>query len=142
MSGSKSRLGNRSYAKGGLSAELASHIEECERKIQADSNQPIRPLNQDVFFKPNYTDRPRNPLLTVYPVQLKYSPDPGDQVDPERQAAANHITIPLIGLSVGVPRILGKDPKQYQYKINIVKYRELMGFGNDVENEVDETIED
>jgi hypothetical protein len=43
---------------------------------------------------------------------------------------------------VGVPRILGKDPKQYQYKINIVKYRELMGFGNDVENEVDETIED
>ena len=142
MSGSKSRLGNRSYAKGGLKADLASHIEECERKIQAASNQSVRPLNQDVFFKPNYTNQPRNPLLTVYPVQLKYSPEPGEQVDLERQMAVNSIAIPLIGLSVGIPRIPGKESKQYQYKINVVKYRELMGFDSDMENEVDESIED
>ena len=142
MSGSKSRLGNRSYAKGGLTKEVAEHIEACEREAQAARNQPIRPLNQDVFFKPNYTDKPRNPLLVVYPVQLIYSPEPGEQIDLERQAAVNSISTPMIGLSVGVPRIPGREPKQYQYKINIVKYREIMGFDIDAENESDETIED
>ena len=134
MSGSKSRLGNRSYAKGGLTKDVATHIEECERKAQAARNQPIRPLNQDVFFKPNYTEQTRNPLLVIYPVQLKYSPEPGEVVDPERQAAVQSIAIPLIGLSVGVPRIAGREPKQYQYKINIVKYRELLEFDNSDEN--------
>jgi len=142
MSGSKSRLGTRSYAKGGLTKELAEHIEACEHEAQAAKNQPIRPLNQDVFFKPNYTDKPRNPLLVIYPVQLIYSPEPGEQIDLERQTAVNSISTPMIGLSVGVPRIPGREPKQYQYKINIVKYREIMGFDNDAENESDETIED
>lgn len=142
MSGSKSRLGNRSYAKGGLTKELAEHIEACEHEAQAAKNQPIRPLNQDVFFKPNYTDKPRNPLLVIYPVQLIYSPEPGEQIDLERQTAVNSISTPMIGLSVGVPRIPGRETKQYQYKINIVKYREIMGFDIDAENEFDETIED
>lgn len=142
MSGSKSRLGNRSYAKGGLTKKVAEHIEACEREAQAARNQPIRPLNQDVFFKPNYTDKPRNPLLVIYPVQLIYSTEPGEQIDLERQAAVNSISTPMIGLSVGVPRIPGREPKQYQYKINIVKYREIMGFDNEAENESDETIED
>jgi hypothetical protein len=142
MSGSKSRLGNRSYAKGGLTKKVAEHIEACEREAQAARNQPIRPLNQDVFFKPNYTDKPRNPLLVVYPVQLIYSPEPGEQIDLERQTAVNSISTPMIGLSVGVPRIPGRETKQYQYKINIVKYREIMGFDIDAENESDETIED
>lgn len=142
MSGSKSRLGNRSYAKGGLTKEAADYIEACEREAQVVRNQPIRPLNQDVFFKPNYTDKPRNPLLVIYPVQLIYSFEPGEQIDLERQAAVNSISTPLIGLSVGVPRIPGREPKQYQYKINIVKYREIMGFDIEAENESDETIED
>ena len=102
----------------------------------------MRPLNQDVFFKPNYTEEPRNPLLVVYPVQLTYSPEPGEQIDLERQTAKDSISEPMIGLSVGIPRIKGKEPKQYQYKINIVKYRELMGFDNDADSESDETIED
>ncbi len=142
MSGSKSRLGNRSYAKGGLTKVLADHIESSEHAAQAARNLPVRPLNQDVFFKPNYTEKPRNPLLVVYPVQLIYSPEPGEQVDFEKQAAVNNNLVPLIGLSVGIPRIKGKEPKQYQYKINIVKYRELMGFDNEVDAEIDETIED
>ena len=73
-----------------------------------------------MFFKPNYTDKPRNPLLVIYPVQLIYSPEPGEQIDLERQATVNSISTPMIGLSVGVPRIPGREPKQYQYKINIV----------------------
>ena len=142
MSGSKSRLGNRSYAKGGLTKELADHIEKCENDAQRARHGEVRPLNQDVFFKPNYTEEPRNPLLVVYPVQLTYAPEPGEQIDLERQTAKDNISEPLVGLSVGIPRIKGKEPKQYQYKINIVKYRELMGFDNDADSESDETIED
>ena len=142
MSGSKSRLGNRSYAKGGLTKELAKHIEDREYAAQRARHGEVRPLNQDVFFKPDYTEKPRNPLLVVYPVQLTYSPEPGEQIDFERQAAKDSITEPMIGLSVGIPRIKGKEPKRYQYKINIVKYRELVGFENDADCERDDTIED
>lgn len=142
MSGSKSRLGNRSYAKGGLKKEIADYIEKCEKADQRAHHRPDRPLNQDVFFKPDYMDNPRNPLLVVYPVELIYSTEPGEQLDIERQAAVNSILLPLIGLSVGMPRIKGKEPKQYQYKINIVKYREIMGFDDDLDTETDETIED
>ena len=78
MSGSKSRLGNRSYAKGGLTRTVADYIEKCEKDAQAARHQPIRPLNQDVFFKPDYADKPRNPLLVVYPVQLMYEPKQGE----------------------------------------------------------------
>lgn len=142
MSGSKSRLGNRSYAKGGLTKALADHIEACEKADQKARRLPERPLNQDVFFKPNYVDNPRNPLLVIYPVELIYSPEPGEQVDFERQAIVNSNMQPMIGLSVGMPRIKGREPKQYQYKINIVKYREIMGFDDDLDAETDETIED
>ena len=142
MSGSKSRLGNRSYAKGGLTRTVADYIEKCEKDAQAARHQPIRPLNQDVFFKPDYTDKPRNPLLVVYPVQLMYEPKQGEDYDISRQAAVDNTVYPLIGLSVGIPRIKGREPKQYQYKINIVKYRELMGFEDGADAEADESIED
>lgn len=140
MSGSKSRLGNRSYAKAGLDKDTAKKIEDGEHALQIELHHEERPLNQDVYFKPDYLEKPRNPLLVVYPVELIYQPELGEAIDLERQAAIINTTQPLIGVSVGIPRIKGKEPKQYQYKINIVKYRELMEI-NDVP-ESDETIED
>lgn len=140
MSGSKSRLGNRDYAKGGLTKETADRIMAGERAYQRMHHLEERPLNQDVFFKPDYLDKPRNPLLVIYPVELMYQPAEGGPAEIEKQAAVLNTSIPLIGISVGVPRILGQEPKQYQYKINIIKYRELMGI--DEADETDESIED
>jgi len=140
MSGSKSRLGNRSYAKAGLKRKDAENIERNEYADQEKRNVPKHPLNQDVYFKPDYLENSRNPLLVVYPVELIYEPTAGTPFDVERQNAVSSVTIPLIGISVGVPRIKGKEPKSYQYKINIVKYRELMGLNGD--EETDESIED
>jgi hypothetical protein len=125
-----------------VNATVADYIEKCEKDAQAARHQPIRPLNQDVFFKPDYTDKPRNPLLVVYPVQLMYESKQGEDYDISRQAAVDNTVYPLIGLSVGIPRIKGREPKQYQYKINIVKYRELMGFEDGADAEADESIED
>lgn len=49
MSGSKSRLGNRSYAKGGLKKVQADKIEAGEHAEQIKRFGEIRPLNQNVF---------------------------------------------------------------------------------------------
>ena len=71
MSGSKSRLGNRSYAKGGLTKKVADEIESGEKAEQMKRFGETRPLNQNVFFKPDFYEKPRNPLLIIYPVELK-----------------------------------------------------------------------
>ncbi len=141
MSGSKSRLGNRSYAKGGLSKELADKIEAGEHAEQMKRFGEIRPLNQNVFFKPDFFDKPRNPLLIIYPVELKSPSEIKTPDDLQKQNAVKNTKNVLIGISVGIPAIRGREPKQYQYKINLIKYRELVGL-EDCPDETDETIED
>lgn len=140
MSGSKSRLGNRSYAKGGLTKKLAARIEASEHAEQLKRFGETRPLNQNVFFKPDFFDKPRNPLLVVYPVELKAPAELRTSADMQKFNAAKNITHALIGISVGIPAIKGREPKQYQYKINLIKYRELEGL--DAPDETDDTIED
>ena len=141
MSGSKSRLGNRSYAKGGLTKVLADRIEAGEHAEQMKRFGEIRPLNQNVFFKPDFFDKPRNPLLVIYPVELKGPSEIKTNDDLQQQSAVKNTTTALIGVSVGIPAIRGREPKQYQYKINLIKYRELVGL-DDGPDETDETIED
>ena len=141
MSGSKSRLGNRSYAKGGLEKALAAKIEEGEHAEQMKRFGETRPLNQNVFFKPDFFDKPRNPLLVIYPVELKAPSEIKNAADLQQQNAVKNTKNVLIGISVGIPAIRGRVPKQYQYKINLIKYRELVGL-DDIPEETDETIED
>lgn len=139
MSGSKSRLGNRSYAKGGLTKALAALIEAGEHAEQLKRFGETRPLNQNVFFKPDFFDKPRNPLLVIYPVELKEPAEIKNSVDMQKHNAAKNTPHALIGISVGIPAIKGRAPKQYQYKINLIKYRELEGL--DAPDETDDTIE-
>lgn len=140
MSGSKSRLGNRSYAKGGLTKKLAFRIESGEHAEQMKRFGEIRPLNQNVFFKPDFFDKPRNPLLVIYPVELKAPKEIKTTMDMQKCNAVKNTLNALIGISVGIPAIRGRAPKQYQYKINLIKYRELEGL--DAPDETDDTIED
>ena len=135
MSGSKSRLGNRSYAKAGITQQVAKKIEAGENALNLKIHGEIRPLNQNVYFKPDYLDKPRNPLLVIYPVQLK-----SEKKELSEEAAVINNTKPLIGISVGIPEIKGRASQEYQYKINLVKYRELVGM--DEPEEIDDTIED
>ena len=139
MSGSKSRLGNRSYAVGGLSVEEAKKIQKGEEALMLKRFKEVRPLNQNVFFKADYFEKPRKPLLVIYPVELKAKD--GDSNDAViQQRVVQEVKTPLIGLSVGIPAARNKETKQYQYKINLIKYRELAGL--DGPEEIDESIED
>ena len=74
-------------------------------------------------------------LLVIYPVQLK-----SEKKELSEEAAVINNTKPLIGISVGIPEIKGRASQEYQYKINLVKYRELVGM--DEPEEIDDTIED
>ena len=139
MSGSKSRLGNRSYAMGGLTKEEADFITKSEEALLLKTQGSVSALNQDVYFKADYMNKPRRPLLVIYPVQLK--PKDGDSDEAIKQnIAAKNCKDPLIGISVGIPVVKGRPAKEYQYKINLVKYRELQGL-NEPE-EIDDSIED
>lgn len=141
MSGKNSKLGNEMYAKTGLLAIDAAAIEEGEHNLQRILYGEERSLNQDVYLKPDFITRKRNPILVIYPVQLIYNPKTDSNHDVKKEIAVKNCVEPLIGISVGIPRIKGVPIKRYQYKINIVKYRELMEISNS-ENEEDESIEE
>lgn len=146
MSGSKARIGNQDYARGGLTTEQAQKVIDGEHAIQRDIYGEERNINQTAFFKPDFYDSPRRPLLVIYPVQLKPAEVKIGSTEEEKrmielqEKRADGIDIPLIGVSIGIPSIKGKEPLKYQYKINLVKYREI--FGLDEPDEIDDTILD
>lgn len=130
MSGKNSRLGSRDHAKGGLSHEVVEEIEMRERKINGREKE----LSQEIYFKSGIK---RNPLLVIYPVELIVKEnDP----DTRKQDVIRAIIPPVIGLSIGIPLIDGKEPQRFTYKINMIKYRELFGADDDDFEENDETI--
>ena len=71
----------------------------------------------------------------IYPVQLKAEPGT------EKEKLAQKAAVPLIGLSIGIPRVEGQEDKKYNYKINVVKWKELYEVeqGEDLD-ELDSTI--
>lgn len=137
MSGKGSRLGSANFAKGGLSKKDVHKIEDAEREYQKQIGEE-HVFSQELYF---ISGMKRNPLLVIYPVELK--PDSKDKegnviTDPKKKEVVDAIPTPIIGLSIGIPRISGKPSKIYQYKINLVKYRELLDIDDEYE-EVDET---
>lgn len=128
MSGKGSRLGSRDAGKGGLTSDTVEKIEEALRRIYPGK----RNFSQVDFFK---TGIRRNPLLVIYPVQLKA------KSGTEKEKLAQKASVPLIGLSIGIPRVEGQEDKKYNYKINVVKWKELyeVEHGEDLE-EQDSTI--
>lgn len=139
LSGSKSRLGSINFAKAGLTKEEVEKIENKERLAWYDPNAK-KAFSQDIYFNSGMI---RNPLLVIYPVVLKneMKDENGNLViDTKRQEISDKCPTPIIGLSIGIPKITGKPIQRFQYKINLVKYRELLGV-NDEYNEIDDTIE-
>ena len=130
MSGKNSRLGSRDHAKGGLSEDTAKEIEARERtRVGTDKE-----LSQGAYFKSGIK---RNPLLVIYPVELAAKQD---DPDTRKTAVIQATPVPVIGLSIGIPIIDGKEPQTFTYKINVVKSRELFGVDGDDFEEIDETI--
>lgn len=138
MSGKGARLGSANHAKGGLRKQDVAKIEYRERKLQ-EADGAFHALAQEAYFNSGIS---RNPLLVIYPVEL--NPDSRNKegihcIDPQRKKISSVLPTPVVGLSIGIPRIDGRANKTLQYKINLVKYKELLGIVDDYE-EIDETI--
>lgn len=139
MSGSNSRLGTTTFAKTGLTRDQVFKIEENEKKFW-DPGTTKKAFSQDIYFKSGII---RNPLLVIYPVSLKTTSKNknGDIIiDSQKKEFVDGIALPCIGLSIGIPKINGKSPQPYQYKINMIKYRELLGVSDDYQ-EIDDSID-
>lgn len=139
ISGSGAKLGNVTMAKGGLTRDEVSQIENAARSLRPSTEQR-KAFSQEDYFNTGFE---RNPLLAVYPVQLipKTRTDDKTFIDsPEKIKIINTLGTPVIGLGLGIPCIDGREKKTYKYKINLIKWRELL----DVDEnpfEVDETLE-
>ncbi len=136
MSDTKSRLGSANFAKGGLTKDQVFEAELPIREELARSGARLS-LAQERYFK----GIKRNPLLVIYPVVL--SPDTNNKSIPseviqDRINYASSAPKPIIGISVGIPEIEGRENKMLKYKVNLVMYKELFDIDDDFE-EIDET---
>lgn len=128
MSGSKSRLGSVNYAKGGLTEKEVAEIEEKARYFRSEMEKN-KSFNQNEYFNTGFV---RNPLLVIYPVILTKNKNENNKF---KFAEENRI---YFGLSIGIPDIDGKEKIVYNYKINLIKWKEIIGVDDDFEEETGE----
>lgn len=139
LSGSKVRLGSTTFAKGGLTKEKLSRVEAPEKARQKALGRK-KSFSEDMYFNSGVK---RNPLLVIYPIELSIMSkniENKEIVDLEKDKIKEENTKPLIGLSLGIPKIDGRISKTCQYKINSVKYKELFCVDDGYE-EIDETLD-
>ncbi len=130
MSGKNSRLGSKDLAKGGLTVEVVNELEEG---IKGEKS-----VGENFYFKSGIK---RNPLLVIYPIKLTSTKNKAIEEDEKKEKIIKSFDFPLIGLSIGIPSIIGKAPETLKYKINKQKYYEIFGVNEDEEiYEQDETI--
>lgn len=130
MSGKGARLGSANLAKGGLTKAESQIIEEAARDLRAPTDRD-KSFSQEEYFT---TGLNRRPLLVIYPVQLSSqtkTKDGGVFNDPEKEAIIKEYANVLIGLSIGIPSISGRKKETYQYRINLVKWREMLEVDDD-----------
>lgn len=135
MSGSKSRLGTSSDAKGGLDKDTAKKIKDNYKNTLPDESK-----NKSIPAKSYFEDSSvtRNPLLIIYPVELKNNTDDIELNKIEQ----NYKNDTLIGIGIGIP--VFNDTNTYKsstYVVNMRKYIEYTGM-DDNEFEIDEIEND
>jgi hypothetical protein len=122
ISKSKKRLGSTDYAMAGL---LKKDMELIKVKVdklltgQKNRKGGQKAATQNMYFN---TGIPRNPLIVIYPVQLK-----SEGVDSEVDKYVNSLDNQLItGISIGIPDIQGVQSVTYEYVVNKVYQMELI----------------
>ena len=77
--------------------------------------------------------------MVIYPVKLS-DPKDGKNIE-EAKAIASSIDFPVIGLSIGVPLVSGKNRETIKFKVNKQRWFELFGISDEEDfEETDETI--
>ena len=131
MSGSKSRLGSVNFAKGGLTKSIAKRIEQTAKDNR--TNNKSKSLSQDEYFN---TGIKRNPLLIIYPVRLNYNNSNDSQKEnEEKKKYVDGYSNLWMGLAIGIPSVNNEASVKYNYTINMVKWKEMLGIDEDYQEE-------
>lgn len=134
MSGTKSRLGSTNYAYCGLNKKEKEQIESSVRESRPESEKN-KSFNQNDYFKISNGIK-RNPLLVIYPVQLDWEDD-DKELENEKREIAEKMNSICYGFALGIPGT-GKNSISYKYRVNLIKYREMLGADDDYEEETGE----
>ncbi|PNY91294.1 hypothetical protein CD035_13780 [Mammaliicoccus sciuri] len=122
MSKGKKRLGQVSYARGGLTDnqynEIKVEVDKQRKHLGKGKNGTYKSPSEYMYFN---TGIERNPLLVIYPIKLKPSDDSNTQKFIENNSEL------VTGISIGIPDIEGSEMVTYEYAITVTKQRELLG---------------
>ena len=133
ISGKNSRVGDTEMYGIGLTK---AQYEKIESNVKASQN---KNLSQSDLFAPGIV---RNPLLIIYPVELKI----GEKVkkdEPNKIPALERVlsiagTKPYVAIGMGFPCAVGEKPIEYVYTMNSTKRRELIEADEDFSTEDNE----
>jgi hypothetical protein len=119
ISGSKKRLSNILYAKTGMdvdtyNATVKAVEESLKGKLNAKGKQ--QKASETNYFN---TGVSRNPLLIIFPVQLKHGNE-ADVTENELVDTLKNNKLLVCGVSVGIPDTKGAEKMNYTYTINKV----------------------
>ncbi len=131
MSGKNSRLGTSNHAKGGLTVSLKNRIESIVKSLRSSTTDPNKAFSQEEYFN---SGEIRNPLLVIYPVRLSANTKAKDGTnydDAEKLALIEEYPEILVGLSIGIPSINGRKKETFRYRINLIKWKELLDVDDD-----------
>lgn len=136
LSKSKKRLGSTEYAQSGLEIDVFNEIDKSIRNILSIKSKGNQKKNatENMYFN---TGVQRNPLLVIYPIQLKKD----EKGDSEINKVVSNQEELIIGISVGIPDIKGVENITYNYTVNVVYQRELIE-GTSVSSEWDNECEE
>lgn len=133
MSKSKKRLGQVSYARGGLTNnqfnEIEKEVTKQRESLGKRKDGKLKSPSEYMYFN---TGKNRNPLIVIYPIKLKPSED-----KKTKDYVENNPEI-VTGISIGIPDIEGSESVTYEYAITVTMQRELLGIPLYEDEEEDE----
>lgn len=114
ISGKRNRLGTSEDSKFGLTDD---EIKKIKEKFYSIPENKDKSMSQKTFF-----EFVRNPLLMIYPIELKDMLDVDDQ---EKGKERLNVSKTLIGISVGFPILANSETKYAKYKINLIELKKI-----------------
>lgn len=123
ISGKRNRLGTASDASFGLTK---LEVENLKKEFIKYNGGQDGTMGEKWYFSSHV--KGRRPLIMVYFVGLKPSND-------DSKLDLNLKTIPLIGLSIGIPTLTDQQTKYVTYMLNVIEQQNYMDYNNEFGDE-------
>lgn len=123
ISGKRNRLGTATDASFGLTPR---EVNDLKQEFIKENNGQDGTMGEKWYFSKHV--KGRRPLIMVYFVGLKKSNDDG-------KLDANLSSIPLVGLSIGIPTLTDQKTKYVTYMLNVIEQQNYLDYDNEFGDE-------